>query len=70
MIATIDIDGMDSDVVYLAAEEDEVGVGIVEREHDAVGRVQLDHDYRVVQVAGGPEGVLSFAMLGEPRREH
>ena len=38
------------DGVSLAAEIDEVGVGVVDGEHDAVAGVQLHHHDRVVQV--------------------
>ena len=35
-------------LIYLSAEVDHVGISIIEREHDTVGRVQFDHDDRVV----------------------
>ena len=38
------------DGVSLAAEIDEVGVGVVDGEHDAVAGVKLHHHDRVVQV--------------------
>ena len=38
------------DGVSLATEIDEVGVGVVDGEHDAVAGVQLHHHDRVVQV--------------------
>lgn len=37
---------------YLSTQVNEVGIRVVQWEHDAVGGVQLDHDDWVIQVTG------------------
>ena len=56
-------------ITHLSAQVDEVCVRVVHGEHDSVRRVQLNHHDRVVKVARRAQGVLSLAVLGEPRRE-
>lgn len=57
------------DLKYLATKIHHVRVGVVQREHDAVRSVQLDHDDGIVEVIRRPERVLSLRHLGEASRE-
>ena len=57
------------DTVSFAAQIDQVGVRVVDGEHDSVGGVELHHHDGVVQVSGGPQAVLPLTVLGEARRE-
>lgn len=55
--------------VTLAAEVDQVRVGIVQWEHDAIGRVQLHHDDGLVESVWGTQRVLALGASVEARRE-
>lgn len=55
--------------VALAAEEDHVRVGVVQREHHAVAGVQLDHDDRLGQHVRSSQGILPLGHFAEARRE-
>ena len=55
--------------VSLPAQIHQVGVRVVDGEHDTVGSVQLHHHDGVVQVSGCPEAVLPLAVLSEPSGE-
>lgn len=49
-----------NDRVALATQEDQVGVRIVEREHDSIWCVQIDHNDGLWESVGRTETVLSF----------
>lgn len=49
-----------NDRVALPAEVDEVGVGVVEREHDAVARVDLHRHDGLAQCVGCAQSVLTL----------
>lgn len=53
--------------VAFAAQKHHVGVGIVKREHDAVGRVQVDHDDGFGEGVGCAKTVLPFRRSIEPK---
>lgn len=55
---------------YLSTKVNHVGVSIVERKHDTIGSVQLDHDNRIIQRFRTPETVLALAHLVEPGGEN
>jgi hypothetical protein len=52
-------------MIYLSAQVDHVGIGVVEGKHDAVGSIQLDHDDRIVEMIGRPQRVLAFRHFRE-----
>lgn len=56
--------------IALAAQVHQVRVGIVQREHDPVRGVQLDHHDGLAERVGRPQTVLPLGHLGEAGREH
>lgn len=56
--------------IAFAAQVHEVRIGIVQRKHDPVGSVQLDHHDRLAERIGRPQTVLPLGHLGEAGREH
>lgn len=57
-------------MTYLAAEVDQVGVGVVQWEHDSVAGVQLHHDDGVAEVSGRTQRVLPLRHPAEPGGKH
>lgn len=57
------------DGVPLAAEVDEVGVGVVEREHDAVAGVDLHRDDGLGQRVRRAQAVLPLRHAAEAGRD-
>lgn len=54
------------DGVALAAQEDEVSIGVVEREHHSVGGVYLHGDDGFAQSVRRSKGVLPFRHSAKP----
>jgi hypothetical protein len=56
-----------NDGVAFAAQEHQIRVSIVQREHDAVRCVQVNHDDRLGEGIGGAQTVLSLRRSVEPK---
>ena len=57
-------------VAYLAAQVDQIGIGVVQREHDSIAGVQLHHNDGFVEMFWRTKRVLPLAHFTEARREN